>query len=1015
MADVFISYSRKDKEFMRRLHTSLAAIERDVWVDWEDIPLTADWWKEICNGIEAADTFIFVISPDSVRSEVCRNEITHAVTNNKRFVPILLRPITEAGDQEAMHPAISSHNWIYFQDDTNFETPFKALIEAIDTDLSHVREHTRLLVRAKEWETRGRGNVGLLSAGEIREAERWLKTSSAKSPAPSPLHTEYIAASRRAVTTRRSLTIGGILVSAVIAFFAYFAFSQARVAEGEAIRASTAQARAELNASTAQFAAEVAFTAQANARYEADANATAQAIAVNAANANATAQAVAERAADVAQSRFLAGGGGAQDALDRGDTMLALRLALEANSIADPPIQAQRVLADAAYRPGIRRLFNGHTDAVLSVAFSPDGRFAISGSADRTLLVWNVDTGELVRRFEGLTDTISSVAVSPDGIYALSASFDGTLALWGLVNAELVHLLEGHTDRVYSVAFSPDGRFAVSGSADGTLRLWDIASGDLVRVFEGQFDIVSSVAVSPDGREVLSGSADNSIILWDAQTGRELRQFEGHNGSIYSVALSADGAQILSGSADNTLILWDTDSGQIINRFEGHTAPVVSVAFSPDGSRLLSGSLDSSLMIWDVQSKQMLQRLVGHTDQVRSVVFSPDGNYVLSGSDDTQIFLWDISPSGAEMQHLIGHREGALSVAINPDGTRLLSGGACLTATRGGSCFEGEAVLWNLTTGEQITRLNPNLVGEKETVNRVAFSVDGQWMLLAGCIEHPPLNNGSADCRRGGALVESINWQARNQPLALGDYDQPVIAAAFSPDSQQVALSAGTDVSLWWLDSGRMGLTLPGNTAGTSDAAFSPDGRYIAAGGCGARDDRDNCVQGEIVLWDAATGNEIRRITNEALVRAVNALAFSPDSKTLVTANADNTLMAWDIESGALVNIYTGHNDVATSVSFSPDGTQLVSGSADRTLIVWDIASASVLTQFGGHLDRVTGVAFSPDGKFVVSSSFDMTVRTWRIDTLPELIEWAKANRFIRELTCTERENFSIEPLCDSP
>lgn len=992
MADVFISYSRKDKEFMRRLHTSLAAIERDVWVDWEDIPLTADWWKEICNGIEAADTFIFVISPDSVRSEVCRNEITHAVTNNKRFVPILLRPIVESGDQEAMHPAISSHNWIYFQDDANFETPFKALIEAIDTDLSHVREHTRLLVRAKEWETRGRGNIGLLSAGEIREAERWLKTSGDKSPAPSPLHTEYIAASRRAVTTRRALTIGGILISAVIAFFAYFAFSQARIAESEAIRASTAQARAELNASTAQAAA--------------DANATAQAVAVEA-------QTAAEREAQVAQSRFLAGGGGAQDALDRGDTMLALRLALEANSIANPPIQAQRVLADAAYQPGVQRLFAGHTDSVLSVAFTPDGRLAVSGSADRTLIVWNVETGEIVRQLQGQTDSVSSVAVSPDGALALSGSFDGTLALWDLATGELLRQLMGHTNSVYSVAFSPDGRFAVSGSADNTLRLWDLRRGVEARVFEGQVDIISSVAVSPDARQVLSGSADNTIILWDSESGRELRRFEGHTDSIYSVAFSADGTEFLSGSADNTLILWDIATGEEIRRFMGHNGPVVSVALTSDGNRVLSGSLDKSIIVWDLRTGQMLQNLIGHTDQVRSVVASPDGRYILSGSDDTQILLWDSAPSGAQLRRLEGHAGGVLSVAISPDGTQLLSGEECTITMRRGNCFAGEAILWDTETGAEIRRLNPNLLSEKETVSRVAFSADGKWLLIAGCIEHPQSTASRNPCTRGGALVHATTWQGNTEPLAFGEYDAPVITAAFSPDSQQILLSAGADVSLLSLDSGDKVLTLSGNTAGTFDAAFSPDGRYIAAGGCGARDIRDNCIQGEIILWDADSGGEIRRLMNESLVRAVNALAFSPDGKMLITANADNTLISWNVESGALVNIFTGHNDVVTSVSFSPDGTQMVSGSVDRMVILWDVATASVLTQLGGHLDVVTSVAFSPDGKFVVSGSMDMSLRTWRIDSLPELIEWAHANRFVRELTCTERANFNIQPLCD--
>ncbi len=213
MSDIFISYSRKDSEFMRRLHEALGKTDRDVWVDWEDIPLTADWWQEICEAIEAADTFVFVISPDSVTSDVCRDEVQYAVDNNKRFVPILYREIDK---DTVVHQAIRTHNWIRFTEDIDFDTAYNNLLNAIDTDLDYVRQHTRLLVRAREWENKGQDNSYLLSGTEIREAAKWLEDSKDKTPKPSELQLAYILASQSAQDQRQRRVLTGVIVALVV-------------------------------------------------------------------------------------------------------------------------------------------------------------------------------------------------------------------------------------------------------------------------------------------------------------------------------------------------------------------------------------------------------------------------------------------------------------------------------------------------------------------------------------------------------------------------------------------------------------------------------------------------------------------------------------------------------------------------------------------------------------------------------------------------------------------------------
>ena len=219
------------------------------------------------------------------------------------------------------------------------------------------------------------------------------------------------------------------------------------------------------------------------------------------------------------------------------------------------------------------RTFTGHTKQVNSVAFSPDGGGALSGSRDNTLKLWDLATGKEIRTFTGhgsldafqSRDTgVNSVAFSPDGHMALSGSHDKTLKLWDLAAGKEIRTFTGHAHSVNSVAISPNGRTALSGSDDHTLKLWDLATGKEIRTFTGHADVVNSVAFSPDGHMALSGSHDKTLKLWDLAAGKEIRTFTGHAHSVNSVAISPDGRTALSGSADQTLKLWDLATGKEI-------------------------------------------------------------------------------------------------------------------------------------------------------------------------------------------------------------------------------------------------------------------------------------------------------------------------------------------------------------------------------------------------------------------------------------------------------------------
>ncbi|MDZ4669903.1 MAG: TIR domain-containing protein [Phototrophicales bacterium] len=702
----------------------------------------------------------------------------------------------------------------------------------------------------------------------------------------------------------------------------------------------------------------------------------------------------AEAVANELQARSLALASNAGRALSDNLNEQAVLLAVSANEIPNAPPQSQRILAEVAYTPGTRFLFDMNGVPISTLAISPDASL-VAGGVGNTIIVWNSETGEEAFRLTGTslvghTNRVRGVVFHPTEALIASVGADGRVVIWDIATQAQSIRWDAHSGGANTIAFDKDGQFLLTGGEDRQISLWNPFTGELIRTYTGHSGAVNSVAFNNDSTLFASGSDDDRVGIWSLTDGF-IKFLSGHAGDVLTVIFSPTAAsRLLSGSDDDTIRLWDALNTSVTREYIQHNDAVTGLAFFPDGRNFISISQDTSMIVWDVTTGTTTNSFNDHEAPVFAIALSKDGQMMASGADNGIARVWDLKNSEQTMT-FAGHlsndaRFRAVVGVYGRDDLTVLSGS-----------YDGTLRLWATATGLTIQEFR----GHADLVFDVALSSDETTALSGGADDKAIL----WDIITGAPIIELIG------------HESDVLSVAYLPNNQQAITGDENGIIILWdLTTGqdvrrfeKVGKDDLGHTAQVYDIAVSPDGTRILS----ASADQN------LLLWDIATATVLGEYKGHgAIIRSV---AFNSDG-TLAVSGADNGgIILWNVSDESLnardrvVRRISGHDLPVRGVTFSPDDLSIASGGLDRRLSVWEVATGAEIRRYRTtNLSSFYSVDFNRTGQALLTGMSDGTLHEWRLLlNRQDLLAWTYENRYVPIPTCAQREQFGLEPFCE--
>ncbi|MEM6255149.1 MAG: AAA-like domain-containing protein [Cyanobacteria bacterium P01_D01_bin.156] len=612
--------------------------------------------------------------------------------------------------------------------------------------------------------------------------------------------------------------------------------------------------------------------------------------------------------------------------------------------------QVDTILNRSIYAAQEINRFSGSNTGLWGIDWSPDGESLVTIGGTNEIHRWQRD-GTLMW---SITDSDVSpnvkIKMSPDGQRIAVGGQDSNIRIYDS-DGQQQATWQGHSAELFSVAWSRNGDYLASASSDGTIRIWD-QNGTTVKTLADHGSGVSNVVFTADDQYLASTSSDGTVRLWQVNgTGQAVLP---HNGTyVHGLDWRSDGAYLLSGDSNGVIKIWQRGESplEMLEQLtlQAHDGFVRDLTFSPDGQTFASTGADGLVKLWSLEGR-LLQIFAGHQAAVHDVVFSPDGQQLFSASQDKTVRVWQVNHP---LKTVMPSEASVFTVSVSPDGQTVASAHTDATVQ-----------LWQ-PDGTHIK----TLTGHTNRATSLAFSPDGQR-----------LASGSND--------RTINvWDYRTGTLenTLKGHTSTILSVHFTPDSETLMATSVNGNLSFWNQTGKL-LNMVDQGAGILGLDVSPDGQRFAI-----------AQQNNQIAIKQLDDTPVSTLDASSVISV-----FSPDNKTLASANWDGTVQLWKPD-GSLLHTLTGHDGEVYDVDFNPDGEIVASASSDQTIRLWS-TDGTLLTTLYGHTASGHAVSFSPDGTFLASGGDDQNVIVWHIDKILELDDTEFACELIADYLRTNPE-----------
>ncbi len=569
--------------------------------------------------------------------------------------------------------------------------------------------------------------------------------------------------------------------------------------------------------------------------------------------------------------------------------------------------------------------FLGHTAAVTCIEITNDNKFIVTGSRDKFIRVWDIETGKVIFLLKGHDDDINCLTISEDNNYIVSGADDHKVKVWNLHSGKLVKSFDAHSASITSVAISHDNELIISGSKDFTIKGWNVNKNKEVFSLDQNDEMISSVFINSDFNTITSVSTDNVLKQWDLETckllkeqnisddpnitsliskdgffyfyssldnkarlidiftNKEVQKFDNEYDFISSTALSKDNKYCATGSENKLLKIYCTQSGETLNILQGHNNSIESICFDNENKYVITGSSDNTVKIWEVQTlnKEQVKPIKGHSSLVTCAVFSTDNKYIVTGSDDSTAILWDVE-SIKPIYTFEGHEKSVYCLNITSNNSQVLTGSD-----------DNTIISWCTKTGKSLN----------------AFKGHNQ-------------------------LIEDIQISKDNKFIVSSSQDK--------------------SVKMWDLASGSLIRSFEKHDDIVKSAIITNDNKYIISGAWDSK----------IIIWNTETGNaeEVLEDHTDYITKVI----ISNDGNFLVSSSLDGTVRIWDINKAYLYKLLIIKDDPVFRISISNDNRYLILGSWNNRIRIWDIEKGKQVGEFISYYPCLT-YNFSNNDKSVLA------------------------------------------------